>query len=294
MLEKEIYKLLDEKCIEFFPETGHWSISCFKRPNDINPKYFPCHTRDDEWLSQMFQSKFEIFHLSLSFIKQYIQQSEIFQKVRHDYEQKIVEWQIDWMNSGGGHWIADEKLGGDLYMFSSKCDIAFRKGIVDTLKKIGMPIDAIEEGIEKNSNKWRENHMSCAFGNVYDQISYSINPNPPKRIEVDPEFKAAWMKKRLYEYYQNHKNSVDKYGEVLPEMRMSNEEIIELDKYLDIKGQERLEQLKLIRKERISQEQESILDKQTLSDTTETKEKGIAMQLKRILNLRKKNSIGSN
>lgn len=269
MLENKIYKLLDKKCGEFFPETGCWYSSCFRRPNDLSLAFFPCHTRDDEWLSLMFQSKFKIFYLSSSFIKQYIQQSEIFQEARHDYEQKIVEWQIDHMNNDGENWITDESLGGDFFMFSSKCDIAFRKGIVDTLKKIGMPTDAIEEGIEKNFNKWGEGYMRCAFRNVYDPISFSINSNSQKCIEVDPEFKAAWMKRRLYQYYQAHKDSIDKYGEILPEMKMSNEDILELNKYLDIKEQERLEQLKLVENEEVSQNQES-----NVSKTTSTKTEG--------------------
>lgn len=292
--ENEIYELLDEKCGEFFPDTGHWRSNCFRKLNDISPEFFPCHTRDDEWLSLMFQSKFKLSHLPSSIIKQYFQQSEIFQKARHDYEQKIVEWQIDWMNNDGEGWIVDENLGGDFFMFGSKCDIAFRKGIVDTLAAIGMHIDAIEEGIEKNSNKWREQYMQYAFRNIYSPISFGINSNSQNRIEVDPEFQAAWMKMRLYEYYQNHKDSVNKYGEVLPEMKMADEDVRYLNEYLDIKGQERLEQLKLVSNEEVPQEQESELNQKTPTDTTGTTEKGISKQLKRIFNFGKNDSEGGN
>lgn len=294
MLKKEIYNLLDKKCDEFFPETGRWRRNCFEKPKDLKQAFFPCHTRDDEWLSLMFQSSFKIFYLSSSFIKEYIQQSEIFQKARHEYEQKIVEWQIDWMNNGGENWLVDNSLGGEVFMFRSKCDIAFRKGIVDTLTAIGMPIDAIEEGIEKKSNKWRDRYMLLAFRNIYDPILYSINSNSQDYIEVDPEFQAAWIKMRLYEYYQANKDSVDKYGEILPEMKMSDEDIIELNKYLDIKGQERLEQLKLVTNEKVSQEQDSSLNETTPTHTSKPEEKGVLAKLKKTLNFRKNDSESGN
>ena len=37
------------------------------------------------------------------------------------------------MRNGGDNWIIDYNYGGDLYLFNSKCDYAFRKGNVDTL-----------------------------------------------------------------------------------------------------------------------------------------------------------------
>lgn len=118
------------------------------------------------------------------------------------------------MRNGGDNWIVDNKLGWDLYMFSTKCDYAFRKGIVDTLLAIGIDIDVIEEGIEKNANMWRDQHMNMAFDNefypIFNRISYRFLGDDleygHELKEPDPEFKENWLKYRKYQYYQEHKN----------------------------------------------------------------------------------------
>ena len=51
---------------------------------------------------------------------------------------------------------------------------------------------------------------------------------------------------RRYEYYQRHKNSVDLYGFVLPDMLMSKEEVAELKIYLDAKQKGRKQYLEKI------------------------------------------------
>lgn len=131
-------------------------------------------------------------------------------------------------------------------MFSTKCDYAFRKGVVDTLLAIGMNINAIEEGIEKNANKWRENHMTIAFRNLYCVSPYSLLPSGNKEKlleEPSQEHYEKWLKLRLYEYYIEHKDSVDKYGKVLPEMKMTEAEVIELKKWLEVAHEKRMKQI---------------------------------------------------
>ena len=109
-------------------------------------------------------------------------------------------------------------------------DLGFRKGIVDTLMAIGMNKDAIEEGIEKNAPKWRNALMERAFENEYESVFLSIyNYDLPP---VVPEFKANWLKLRIYEYYQRHKDYVDKYGVVEPDMLLSDDEVLKLKTYL--------------------------------------------------------------
>lgn len=204
----------------------------------------PCHLRDDKWLADLILKKYNLYSLGKDNILEYIINSNNFNKLRYEYEQKIVSWQIDWMRNGGENWIIDEELGGDLYMFSTKCDYAFRKGIVDTLLAIGMNIDAIEEGIEKNSSKWREGHMRVAFHNLYSVSSFSFYGNGDKMLEEpSQEHYEKWLKLRLYEYYIEHKDSVDKYGEILPEMKMTELEVIELEKWLEAAHEERMKQI---------------------------------------------------
>ncbi len=148
------------------------------------------------------------------------------------------------MKNSEERWCTSEKYG-DSSQLSPDWDKVFRQGIVDTLLAIGMPIDAIEEGIEKNADKWRSIKMESSFRNAYNPIFNYLEPIEARLKAPEPEFHDAWMKMRLYEYYQEHKESVDKYGEVLDEMKMTDEEVQKLKQYLEIKIQERLDEIKI-------------------------------------------------
>lgn len=243
-MEKEIEKFLDERLFNFFPKEGVWYSTCFSRTKELEFNNLPCHLRDNNWLADFIKQEYELYAFKKEIILDYITKSEKFNKLRHEYEQRIVNWQIEWMCNGGEGWIVDEELGGDFYILGTECDYAFRKGIVDTLSRIGMDIDAIEEGIEKNANKWREGHMRLAFYNMYS-VSYFLFCGKPEDMLKEPsqEHYEKWMKLRLYEYYVEHKDSVDKYGEVLPEMKMTEQEVEELKIWLDEAHEKRIKQV---------------------------------------------------
>ena len=236
----EIEEFLDKTLENFFPQEGNWKSSCFSKSKVLDEINLPCHLRDDKWLADLILKKYNLYSLGKGTILECIINSNNFNKLRYEYEQRIISWQIDWMCNDGGNWIVDEELGGDLYMFSTKCDYAFRKGVVDTLLSIGMNIDAIEEGIEKNASKWREGYMRVAFHNLYSVSKFSLYGSGCKMLEEpSQEHYEKWLKLRLYEYYIEHKDSVDKYGEVLPEMKMTESEVIELKKWLEVAHEER-------------------------------------------------------
>ena len=244
MLENGIFKLLDKHVDKFFPTEGTCASSCFHKPNDLITIFFPCHTRDYDWLSKMFRNKFKLGYLSKNFIIDYFKQSILFQEARHKYELKVVEWQIESMKKDAETWIAENSnFKDDFSMLGPDCDLTFRKSIVESLLEIGMDIDIIEEGIEKNVSKWRNAYMEFAFKNAYYSI-IQVDSDADEYDEVTPEFKEAWIKMRLYNYYQEHKDSVDTYGEVLPEMKMSEEEAFKLKQYLIMKERERLQNSK--------------------------------------------------
>lgn len=239
----ETEEFLDKTLEDFFPKQGVWKSNCFSKSKTIEEENLPCHIRDNNWLADLIIKKYNLDSLERDIILNYIITSEHFNKLRYEYEQRIVSWQIDWMRNGGENWIIDEKLGGDLYMFSTKCDYAFRKGIVDTLLAIGMHIDAIEEGIESNVNKWREGHMRVAFHNLYSVSHFAFCDDNKLLEEPSQEHYEKWLKLRLYEYYIEHKDSVDKYGEVLPEMQMTELEVMELKKWLEEAHDERMKKI---------------------------------------------------
>ena len=68
----------------------------------------------------------------------FVVNSELFQEKRHEYELKIVKWQIQWIAGGGENWICDENYGGDIMFLTPVCDLGFRKAVIDTLSAIGM------------------------------------------------------------------------------------------------------------------------------------------------------------
>ena len=176
-------------------------------------------------------------------VLKFINSSELFKQKVHEYEQTIVKWQINFIINGGEGWICDEKLGGDLSLILPYCDIAFRKGVVDTLVAMGMNKEAIEEGLEKNANMWRNIFIDRAFSVQYEPIVFNFaggedfKPLPC----ADFDHKQAWIKMRKFEYYCKHKKSVDLYGVVEPEMLLSREEFIKLKSYLDVENAKRIE-----------------------------------------------------
>lgn len=252
--------ILEKATLNFFPKEGIWYSTCFRKPEDLSMGNLPCHLRDDLWLAKMLKQNQKLFYMSTSRVLQFVKTSPFFQEKRHEYEQEIVKWQIDWMRSGGENWIIDEEYGGDFVFLTPVCDLGFRKGVVDTLLRIGINIDAIEEGIERNADRWRDSFMSSAFRNEYEPVFLNIDfsnffgdEEQPKQERktlesVDSEFKEKWLKMRKYEYYQRHKDSVDKYGIAESDMTLSEEEVAELKIYLEQKHNERMIQIEQYKK----------------------------------------------
>ena len=246
-----IDSILDEATINFFPKSGEWYSDCFRKPRDLSMNNLPCHLRDDMWLARMLNKYQSLSNISFNKILNYVRTSHFFEQKRHEYELEIVKWQINWMRNGGEGWICDDNYGGDAYLLTPVCDLAFRKGVVDTLSRIGMNRDVVEEGIEKNAILWRESLMKTAFRNEYEPVFFM------SKSQVDPaeeEHKEKWLKMRRYEYYQRHKKSVDLYGVATEDMQMSKEEVLEIRQYLEQKHQERMKHIEEVKNARYSNE----------------------------------------
>lgn len=83
-----------------------------------------------------------------------------------------------------------------------------------------------------------------AFYNLYSVSRFSLNGSEDKILEEPgQEHYEKWMKLRLYEYYIEYKDSVDKYGKILPEMQMTESKVIELKKWLEGAHEERMKQI---------------------------------------------------
>lgn len=245
---EELNSILTNTINNFFPTTGVWYSDCFKRPNKI----LQSNLRNNKLLAKMILNKANLAPKYYNRVLNFINSSDLFKQKVHDYEQTIVKWQIQWIKNGGENWIIDENFGGDCCLIMPYCDIAFRKGVVDTLLAMGMNKEAIEEGLEKNADMWRNLYIEKAFKIKYEPIminflgSNDFEPLP----NADLEHKKAWIKMRKYEYYCDHKKSVDLYGVVEPDMLLTQEELINLKSYLDVAHVKRLESIKQHKRQR--------------------------------------------
>lgn len=236
---EKLNTILTNTINNFFPTTGSWDSSCFRRPNEI----LQSNLRNNKLLAKMILREANLAPEYYNQVLNFISSSDLFKQKVHEYEQTIVKWQINFIKNGGENWICDENLGGDLCLMLPYCDIAFRKGVVDTLVAMGMNKEAIEEGLEKNADMWRDSFIERAFWTKYEpiQINFLGREDFEPLPEADLEHKQAWIKMRKYEYYCDHKKSVDLYGTVEPDMLLTQEELIKLKSYLDIENSKRLE-----------------------------------------------------
>lgn len=237
-VEKEqIKSLLEEEVKSFFPKEGVWYSSCFKRPREVAHAYLPCHLRDNGWMSELLHRDLEDkgIYISAREIKKFMDESELFNELRHDYELTIVKWQINFIQGGGEGWLIPEGFDDGSIIFDPNVDVMVRGGVVKTLRAIGMDREVIEEGLEKYASIWREGYMMQGFSREYEPVVYMKGTPGP----ANESHKKNYLAMKLYKYYQEHKESVDKYGKATPEMLMTKEEARQVARELEVQNAER-------------------------------------------------------
>lgn len=231
---------------EFFPDTGHWFSSCFKKPKDLSIEYLPCHLDNDKWLAKMIMNYCSIPNAEYKKVLDYVKTSDLFYKKKKEYALKIINWQIDFIRSGREGYVLKKEHGTDFWQLTENCYKTFRWAVIDTLEAIGMNRSIIEEGLEKYSDDWRNGLIEHAFINKYNSIGYNFlasldGENLP---EVNEEFKKAWIAVRKYEYYMEHRESVELYGKIEPEMQMSSKEYNDLKAFVSNEVDKRISEIK--------------------------------------------------
>lgn len=244
---------LEQSTLNLFVGDGHYDyLDCKSRSQRTLLQYLPCNLRNDEWLAKILLEHdhtlvardqmlaFIDYDTALNFVKK----SQLFQEKRHEYELKIVKWQINNMEKNLRAWYPADF--DQWCVCKPSCDLKFRELLVESLTGIGMDKEVIEEGIEKYADSWREELMNRAFLCEYElPLPYPYTKNEPDPDE--DEYQEKWLKLRRYEYYQRHKKSIDLYGKASSDMLMNEEEAQELKKYLDKRNEERkrrIEELK--------------------------------------------------
>lgn len=222
--EKEQETLLETEIETFFPITGRWGSNCFRKSNELRFGNLPCHLRDNSWMSSLLHKVLlenKGVYIPQQTIKIFMDKSDKFNELRHNYELEIVRWQIDWMRNDGEGWLIPKGYDDFSIMVSPDAVEIFRGGVVRTLTAIGMDLEVVEEGIEKNADMFRERYIRAGFRNEFEPVLYHHGSPVP----ADEEHKQNWLKAKRYEYYCKHKQSVDKYGEPHPDMLITSEEI---------------------------------------------------------------------
>ena len=230
-ISEEDSVLLDKIIVDFFPKNGEWSSQCFNRPKCLCKENLPCHLNDNTWISKLLQKELQQkgIVVDISIIKKYINSSKLFAVLKHDYELSIVNWQICHMQNGGENWIMPKGYGGYDLLFGSNLDKMFRQGVLETLQSIGIDADVIEEGLEKFADLWRDYYMEKAFNNSYEPKGFGRDQIVP----ADESFKQNWLRLRKYEYYYEHKYSVDKYGKEMIDVKLTTIELCDLIELVD-------------------------------------------------------------
>ena len=241
MTDEQVNAILEEEIKTFFPDQGCWSSDCFRQSNEVSYENLPCHLRNNAWLSSLLKDVMDRkgIHMPRHTIKNFIDNSKDFEKLRHAYELRIVEWQINWIKNDGENWIFPEGYDELALSLSEDVDIIIRGGVSRTLQAIGMNKDVIEEGLEKFADSWRHAAMLIGFEHLYEPFMFRKgNPSPASEDHLN-----NWLADREYKYYKSHKNSVDKYGVATPAMRMTPEEHAKLLQVLNKQNFKRIRYL---------------------------------------------------
>ncbi len=241
--EENFEPILEDTIKNFFPATGIWYSNCFDRKRDIKRSYLPCHLRNNRWLSELLYKEIieeQGVKIPKEKILNYISKSEEFQNLRHNYELEIVKWQINWIKGGGENWSIPEGFEDGDESISEDCDVCFREAVIATLTEIGMNAEVIEEGLEKNADIWRNFYFKRAFRNAFEPIGYLRKTTLKPATE---SHKQNWLDNREYEYYLQHRESVERYGVVTENMKMSDKDYFNLQLTLKKQNEKRLAEI---------------------------------------------------
>ena len=79
---EELNNILNNTISDFFPISGEWSSTCFKRPNEN----LPSNLRNNEFLAKKIQQKASLPDDYYNHVLAFINSSELFKQKVHEYE----------------------------------------------------------------------------------------------------------------------------------------------------------------------------------------------------------------
>lgn len=141
------------------------------------------------------------------------------------------------------------------------------------------------------------------FDPIFNKVHYRIlgnnlenETNEEKLEDPESEFKEKWLEYRKYQYYQEHKESVDMYSVPILEMLMRPEEVKRLELYLEEKSLERRREIEEYMKRKGSNPRVKQMSEQGFyqlsyqTDSSDEKEENLLKRLVKKIRLIKKNN----
>ena len=222
-------EILDNEIETFFPKEDGWNpfweIKDFKKYPQ-NEENVVCHLSDNHWMAQRMHQNLlkKGFLIRTTEIEEHIVTSKRFVELKNNYELELVKLYIE----------AKVRLLDYDYAFKRiNVQNDFPNAVIKVLSSMSFEREIIEEGIEKNVSLWLQQCITKSFENEFGYLDYPskyhglCRPQPASEEHLQNYIAAS-----EYQYYKEHKDSVDKYGELTPNMQLTEDEYLKLEKTL--------------------------------------------------------------
>lgn len=175
--------------------------------------------KNEDYLKELISKEHK--NLSNEQIEDFINNNKELQNLLNEYEQEIILNYILYLKK----YINEEK-----YEFLELEEI-FRQSVINNLTAIGIKRIPIEKCLEENIDIWFDECINKSFSELF------------KYDNEDEKYyyhKLYYTKIKKYSYYQKHKDIINAYGTITPEMLMTESEAQELQLKLSEYNQKKL------------------------------------------------------
>lgn len=236
-LKQEMFNIMINKDVT-------WNKNWIKNKNKNNLNYLPAHlnnTQEDiDWIKNLLHEEMlydKDIYVSPEKIENFLRTNKTYGTYKYLYQLKVVRSLIEYMMAGGrGYKKAPQEYSN--YIANSDYVKYFRQSLIATLKELGFDDNIIENGIEKYSDLWLEPTLIKTFKQKYEPL----NENGVPMICADKKHMDNWLALEKHNYYEEHKNSVNKYGNPKKlNLKISPEKLQALKERVEKQNDERLE-----------------------------------------------------
>ncbi len=255
--EKEDFKKLDLYVEGFFPRTvailtrlenlGNTNMENLinirlKKDDGFNIFNMFFRSQDDAWMAEYFKNyyennqcfadgKFKMIegektkNIPLEVVKKYVKYAPKYKAKRDFFEKDVVRCYIS-------NWVTrirdDDFFCKGQYkkelLQSPNFDWMFRFNVVSAMQFMNIPNENIEAALEYYAHYWRDTAMKLSFKNHY-QKTFGKEYDFENQDSDLKNYEHKWMMIRYNEYFNQHKDSVKKYGKMNLAMKMPKAEI---------------------------------------------------------------------